>query len=82
MRWRDGGGELAEISPSELYANAGLVTEDRRGEGLFLPLSAATISYCRAYDASPVSRASSTAGSRQAIAEEMIGRLNIKVAGE
>ena len=34
-------GSLAEISPAALYTHTGLVTEDRRGEGLFLPLSAA-----------------------------------------
>src|SRR5260370_26876608 len=36
LRWRNSAGELAEISPADLHANAGLVTEDRRSEGLFL----------------------------------------------
>ena len=39
LRWRDGQGELSDIAPAELHAHAGIVTEDRRGEGLFLPLS-------------------------------------------
>ncbi len=33
------GGELSEIAPGRLQAEVGFVTEDRRGEGLLLPLS-------------------------------------------
>ena len=39
LRWHEGGA-ASPIAPRELYGNAGFITEDRRGEGLFLPLSA------------------------------------------
>ncbi len=37
LRFARSGG-LAEITPAKLHARAGFVTEDRRGEGLLLPL--------------------------------------------
>jgi ABC-type sugar transport system ATPase subunit len=82
LRWRDGRGELAEISPSDLYADAGLVTEDRRGEGLFLPLSAADNIVLPS-----LRRIAGFAGiidrrKQKVIAQEMIRRLNIKVTGD
>jgi ABC-type sugar transport system ATPase subunit len=40
LRWRGEGGEFSDIVPAALYSHSGFVTEDRRGEGLFLPLSA------------------------------------------
>jgi ABC-type sugar transport system ATPase subunit len=40
--WNNGSG-LAAIAPKQLHAHVGLVTEDRRGEGTFLPLSVAEI---------------------------------------
>jgi ABC-type sugar transport system ATPase subunit len=40
IRWRDGAAE-ADITPDELRAQAGIVTEDRRGEGILAPLSVA-----------------------------------------
>jgi ABC-type sugar transport system ATPase subunit len=35
-------GRLAAVSPAELHAEVGFVTEDRRGEGLLLPLPVAS----------------------------------------
>ncbi|MEO8022335.1 sugar ABC transporter ATP-binding protein [Polaromonas sp.] len=40
VRWRESG-VLQKIRPKTLYRKTGFVTEDRRGEGLFLPLSVA-----------------------------------------
>ncbi len=39
LRWREAD-ELRPITPQGLHGKAGYITEDRRGEGLFLPLSA------------------------------------------
>ncbi len=40
------GGDLVRVTPAALHAEVGFVTEDRRGEGLLLPLSvAANIAY-------------------------------------
>ena len=39
LQWAEAGA-LRAISPTRLRTKAGFVTEDRRGEGLFLPLSA------------------------------------------
>jgi ABC-type sugar transport system ATPase subunit len=36
--WRDGD-KLAPIAPERLHAHVGMITEDRRGEGVHLPLS-------------------------------------------
>jgi ABC-type sugar transport system ATPase subunit len=38
--WRDGT-SVTEIAPADLHAHVGIVTEDRRGEGIHLPLSVA-----------------------------------------
>lgn len=40
IRWRDGA-TVTEIAPADLHAHVGIVTEDRRGEGMHLPLSVA-----------------------------------------
>lgn len=40
IQWNDGRG-LADIKPQNLHAHVGLVTEDRRGEGIHIPLSVA-----------------------------------------
>src|SRR5262249_46876184 len=40
IRWREGGVE-ADITSEQLRAQVGIVTEDRRGEGVLLPLSVA-----------------------------------------
>ena len=82
LRWRNSAGELAEISPADLHADAGLVTEDRRGEGLFLPLSAADNIVLPS-----LQRIAGFAGivdgkKQKTMAREMIRRLRIKVAGD
>jgi len=40
IRWR-GGASADEIAPADLHRHVGIVTEDRRGEGIHLPLSVA-----------------------------------------
>jgi ABC-type sugar transport system ATPase subunit len=82
LRWRDGGGELAEISPSDLYADAALVTEDRRGEGLFLPLSAADNIVLPSLRLIAGFAGIIDRRKQKVIAQEMIRRLNIQVAGD
>ncbi len=82
LRWRNGRGRLEEISPGALHAHAGLVTEDRRGEGLFLPLSTAENSVLPS-----LRRIAGFAGivdrrKQKTIAGEMIRRLGIKVTGD
>ncbi len=82
LRWRNGHGDLDEISPGALHGHAGLVTEDRRGEGLFLPLSAAENIVLPS-----LRRIARFAGvvdrrKQRTIAGEMIRRLGIKVAGD
>src|SRR5439155_7816242 len=82
LRWRDGSGELADISPAALHAQAGIVTEDRRGEGLFLSLSAADNIVLPS-----LRRIAGFAGivdrrKQKTLAGEMIRRLGIKVAGD
>ena len=74
------GGALERISPARLQAKAGFVTEDRRGEGLLLPLPVVNnISFanleklCR--------RIGLIDGARErTFARELIERLRIKVA--
>jgi len=82
LRWRNENGDLAEISPRELHHHAGLVTEDRRGEGLFLPLSASDNIVLPS-----LQRIIGFAGlvdrrKQKTMAGEMIRRLAIKVAGD
>jgi ABC-type sugar transport system ATPase subunit len=82
LRWRNSQGVLAEIAPADLHAHAGLVTEDRRGEGLFLPLSAADNIVLPS-----LRRIAGFAGivdrrKQKTVAREMIRRLGIKVADD
>lgn len=80
LRWREDG-RLAAISPRELQKKAGFVTEDRRGEGLLLPLSASDNIVLPNLGA--IARLGFVIGHEQArIARAMIRRLAIKVAGE
>lgn len=78
VRWREGG-RLNQIAPHQLRRKAGLVTEDRRGEGLLLPLSVsdnivlpnlAAISWLGFIKG----------GEQKRVATEMIRRLGVKVA--
>jgi ABC-type sugar transport system ATPase subunit len=82
LRWRSDNGSLTEISPAALHAHTGLVTEDRRGEGLFLPLSAADNIVLPS-----LRRIATFAGiidrkKQKTIAGEMIRRLGIKVSSD
>ncbi|MFM0740173.1 sugar ABC transporter ATP-binding protein [Paraburkholderia xenovorans] len=80
IHWNNGRG-LAAIAPKQLHAHVGVVTEDRRGEGTFLPLSVADnialpnlgllLNKWRLVDR----------GRQTALADSMIQRLRIKVSG-
>ena len=73
-------GTAAPITPEVLRYRVGLVTEDRRGEGLHLPLSVAqNISLPNLRRLLGPLRLVS-AGKEASLADEMIGRLKIKVA--
>lgn len=79
IRWHDGTA-LAPITPKDLHERTGFVTEDRRGEGLLLPLSVndniALPSLKRFLNAVGLLRVKP----QSAMADDMIGRLHIKVA--
>jgi ribose transport system ATP-binding protein len=82
LRWRSEAGELADIAPAALYAHSGFVTEDRRGEGLFLPLSASDNIVMPS-----IRRIARLAGivdrkKQRSLASELIRRLGIKVASD
>jgi ABC-type sugar transport system ATPase subunit len=78
LSWSEAGRTMA-ISPSELYRRAGFVTEDRRGEGLFLGMSVGdniVMPNLRA-----ISRLGLVLRSEQRrVAGAMIARLGIKVS--
>jgi ABC-type sugar transport system ATPase subunit len=80
LDWQEGRG-LVAISPQQLQQRAGFVTEDRRGEGLFLPLSAGDNIVL------PSLRGIARLGfimrrEQKRVASAMIRRLGIKVASE
>jgi ABC-type sugar transport system ATPase subunit len=82
LRWRSDQGELADIAPAALYSHSGFVTEDRRGEGLFLPLSASDNIVLPS-----IRRIAGFAGivdrkKQKKLASELIRRLHIKVSSE
>jgi ABC-type sugar transport system ATPase subunit len=78
--WRGENG-VAPIAPVKLHAHVGLITEDRRGEGLHLPLSVSDnialpnlrslLNGWRLIDG----------GRQNTLAEDMIRRLKIKASG-
>jgi len=80
IRWRDGA-SASEITPARLHAHVGIVTEDRRGEGLHLPLSVAqNISLPNLR--SLLNKWRLVGAEKEAsLADEMIQRLQIKVSG-
>jgi ABC-type sugar transport system ATPase subunit len=80
LSWREGD-EIAPINPRDLYKKAGFVTEDRRGEGVFLPLSAGDNIVMTKLGA--IATFGMIRGRAQRrIAGEMIRRLGIKVSGQ
>lgn len=80
LRWRDRNG-LTSITPTALYDKTGFITEDRRAEGLFLPLSAGDnilMTNLRAVARFGVLRRHE----ERRVANDMIHRLAIKVSSE
>jgi ABC-type sugar transport system ATPase subunit len=74
-------GQIAPISPHELRHHAAFVTEDRRGEGLLLPFSAAdNIALPNLGDVSIGAGLISRAKVRE-LANRLIAQLSIKVSG-
>jgi ABC-type sugar transport system ATPase subunit len=80
LSWREAGDQTA-ITPNDLYKRAGFVTEDRRGEGLFLPFSAG--------DNIVMTKLSGVASfgiirprEQRRVAGGIIRRLGIKVSGQ
>jgi ABC-type sugar transport system ATPase subunit len=80
LSWSEAGRTIS-ISPSELYRHAGFVTEDRRGEGLFLNMSVGENIVMPNLGA--ISRLGLVLGGEQRrAAGAMITRLGIKVSGQ
>jgi ABC-type sugar transport system ATPase subunit len=80
LSWSEAGRTMA-ISPSELYRHANFVTEDRRGEGLFLNMSVGDNIVMPNLGA--ISRLGLVLGGEQRrAAGAMITRLGIKVSGQ
>lgn len=80
IRWK-GKSRLAEIAPERLHAHVGIVTEDRRGEGIHLPLSVAE-NIALPNLKSLLNRWRLVGQDQQdTLADEMIRRLQIKVSG-
>jgi ABC-type sugar transport system ATPase subunit len=80
LSW-SGEGQTVSISPAELYRRAGFVTEDRRGEGLFLGMSVGDNIVMPNLDA--VSRLGLVRRAEQRrTAAAMIERLSVKVSSQ
>jgi ABC-type sugar transport system ATPase subunit len=78
--WRSGA-SLAEIKPKQLHAHVGIVTEDRRGEGIHLPLSVAQ-NLALPNLKSLLNRWRLIGQDKEAdLADDLIKRLQIKVSG-
>jgi ABC-type sugar transport system ATPase subunit len=74
-------GQTRSISPSELYLRAGFVTEDRRGEGLFLGMSVGDNIVMPNLDV--VSRLGLVrSGEQRRVVAAMIERLGIKTSAQ
>jgi ABC-type sugar transport system ATPase subunit len=73
--------ELKPITPRNLYGKAGFVTEDRRGEGLFLPLSAGDNIVMTELGA-VASLGIIRPREQRRVVGEMIRRLGIKLSGQ
>jgi ABC-type sugar transport system ATPase subunit len=74
------GGSLAPALPADVHETAGFITEDRRGEGLFLPISVArNISFGNL--AAVLGRFGLISRRRErSLATSLVERLNIKLA--
>jgi ABC-type sugar transport system ATPase subunit len=73
---------LVEIAPESLHALSGIVTEDRRGEGVFLPLSTSENIILPNIRAIANRVGIVDRGKQKKIARDMIRRLGIKVTSE
>jgi ribose transport system ATP-binding protein len=82
LRWRGQDGTLVEIAPESLHALSGIVTEDRRGEGVFLPLSTSENIILPNIRAIANRVGIVDRGKQKKIARDMIRRLGIKVTSE
>ena len=73
-------GALAETSPARLHAQTGFVTEDRRGEGLLLPLPVVNnVSFANL--ANLTGRTGLIDGARErSFAQQLVDRLRIKIS--
>jgi ABC-type sugar transport system ATPase subunit len=80
LSWREAD-EITPIIPRDLHKRAGFVTEDRRGEGVFLPLSAGDNIVMTKLGAIASFGMIRTREQRR-VAGEMIRRLGIKVSGQ
>ncbi len=79
LHWRNEAGELSPISPKALQGLAGIVTEDRRGDGLFLPLPVSeNIALPNLGRISAFGMISESA--RRRVAVDLVGRLGVKVS--
>ena len=80
LHWHENG-EISQIAPSVLHARAGFITEDRRGEGVFLPMSVSdNIVMPQLGKISTFGLIRSRIQSK--ISEDMIERLGIKVSDQ
>lgn len=78
IKWRIDGA-LAPIQPKQLHRHVGLVTEDRRGEGVHLPLSVAE--NIALPNLAKLTNMGLVAGEKEAaLADSIIERLKIKVS--
>lgn len=78
--WHESG-QARPISPKKLHAHVGIVTEDRRGEGILLPVSVAQ-NIALPSLRSMLNRWRLVSPSKEAtLADDMIDRLQIKVHG-
>jgi ABC-type sugar transport system ATPase subunit len=80
LRWR-AADRLLPITPAALHQIAGVVTEDRRGEGLLLPLSTRANLSLASLRALLTPLGLIDRGKEEALAADLIGQLRIKVSG-
>jgi ABC-type sugar transport system ATPase subunit len=80
LRWR-AADELRPVTPRELHQIAGIVTEDRRGEGLLLPLSTRANLSLASLRSLLTPLGLIDRGKEEGLAADLIGRLHIMVSG-
>jgi len=80
LRWR-AADELRPVTPNELHQIAGIVTEDRRGEGLLLPLSTRANLSLASLRSLLTPLGLIDRNKEEGLAADLIGRLHIMVSG-